>query len=147
MKRGLSLVLLGGACLLAGCGGSGASLGGPQPPASLVGSWGGGTTENPAALSVTANGGTLRFSCGAADQLTEPLTTDGQGNFSVAATQNLALPVVPARGSPAVPIHLAGTVSGRTMTMHEVYASGAAGTTYMLTFGQAAPQFNGPCPG
>jgi len=96
---------------------------------------------------VTANGGTLRLTCGAADTLTEPLTTDRQGNFSVAATQDLALPVRPVSGSPVTLIHLAGTVSGRTMTLHEVYASGAAGTTYTLTFGQAAPPFNGPCPG
>lgn len=142
MKIGLTLVLLGGVCLLAGCGGGGASPGGPQPPANLVGIWGGGTTESPAALSVTATGGTLSFACGAADTFTQPLTTDGQGSFDVAATQKSAL----AMAGPQTKVHLTGTVSRRTMTLHEVFASGLAGTTYTLTFGQAAPQFNGSCP-
>lgn len=142
MKTRLTLVLLGGACLLAGCGGGGSSSG-PNPPANLVGSWGGGTTEDPAALSVTETGGTLSFACGASDTLTQPLTTDAQGSFDVAATQKSSLPMV----GPMTKVHLAGTVSGRTMTLHEVFASGSAGTTYTLTFGQAAPQFNGACPG
>ena len=143
IKTELTLVLLGAACLLAGCGGGGASSGGPQPPSNLVGNWGGGTTEDPAALSVTATGGTLSFACGAADTFTQPLTTDAQGSFDVAATQKSSLPMV----GPMTKVHLTGTVSGRTMTLQEVYVSGQAGTTYTLTFGQAAPVFNGACPG
>ncbi len=143
MKTKLTLVLLGAACLLAGCGGGGASSGGPQPPSNLVGNWGGGTTENPAALLVTATGGTLSFACGAADTFPQPLTTDAHGSFDVAATQKSSLPMV----GPMTKVHLTGTVSGRAMTVHEVFASGSAGTTYTLTFGQAAPQFDGGCPG
>ncbi len=138
------LALLGGLCLLTGCGGSGASLDGPNPPPTLLGNWGGGTAEAPAALSVTADGGTLNFSCGVSDQLTQPLTVDGQGNFNVAATQN---PALPTPGGSTMAIHLVGTIHGTTMTLYEVNASGAAGATYTLMFGQAAPQFTGACPG
>lgn len=142
MKTRLTLALLGGACLLAGCGGSGSSSG-PYPPANLVGNWGGGTTEYPAALSVTATGGAVSFSCGASDTLTQPLTTDAQGSFDVAATQKSSLPMV----GPMTKVHLMGTVSGRTMSLHEVFASGQTGLVYTLAFGQAAPPFNGACPG
>ncbi len=143
MKTKLTLVLLGAACLLAGCGGGGGSSSGPYPPANLVGNWGGGATLVPAALSVTASGGTLSFSCGAADTLTQPLTTDAAGNFDVMATQNVVLP----QAGPPATMHLTGTVNGRTMTLREVYAAGLSGTALTLTFGQAAPPFNGGCPG
>lgn len=143
MKTEMCLVLLGGMLLLAGCGGGdGASSSGPYPPASLQGEWGGGATEVPAALSVTATGGTLSFSCGAADTFTQPLTTDAAGNFDVAATQKAVLPM-----AGTTKVHLTGTVSGRTMTLREVYASGPSGTALTLTFGQAAPPFNQVCPG
>ncbi len=122
-KVKLGVALLGGACLLAGCGGGGASLGGPQPPANLVGNWGGGTTQNPAALAVTAAGGTLSFSCGSFETLMLPLTPDAQGKFDVPVTLQPSIPT----GGPLPTFRLMGTV-------------------YTLTFGQAAPQYTGACP-
>ena len=129
---------------LTGCCGSSDTS--SQPPADLIGTWGGGTVENPASLQVVSGGGTLTFECGANDQLTQPLTVDGQGHFDVTATPHGSLPVVLPPGTPPAQVHLSGTVTGRTMTLTETDASGQA-TTYVLTYGQAAPTFTGACPG
>ena len=122
---------------LAGCGGSSSS----NPPANLLGTWGGGTSEAPAVLTVTSTGGNLAFACGAADVLTQPLVAGANGSFDVVATVNSGIPsgLLP-------PIHLAGTVSGKTITLHEVYASGP-GANLTVTYGKSAPAFNGSCPG
>ncbi len=122
---------------LAGCGGSSSS----SPPANLLGTWGGGTSEYPAVLTVTPTGGTLAFACGAADVLTQPLVAGANGAFDVVATEHLSIP------SSSMPtVHLVGTVSGKTITLHEVYASGS-GTNLTVTYGKSAPIFNGSCPG
>ena len=128
---------------LSGCGGS-SSSGASSPPANLQGNWGGGTSENPAALTLTATGGNLTFACGDADVLTQPLTADATGNFDVVATQHIPLLTPISGGYPQV--HLVGTVSGNTITLHEVYASGS-GTPFTVTYGKSAPTFNGACPG
>ena len=145
MKRKWAVVgAVLGISLLAGCGGGGSSSSsGPLPPADLVGNWGGGAALVPAALSVTATGGMLSFSCGAADTLTQPLTADAAGTFDVTATQKVVLP----QAGPPATVHLTGTVQGRTMTLREVNATGPSGPVLTLTFGQAAPPFNQVCPG
>ncbi len=128
---------------LAGCGGSSSSSA-PSPPANLVGTWGGGTSEAPALLTLTATGGNLAFACGSGDVLTQPLTAGAGGAFDVVATQHSSL-FVPVSG--VYPqVHLVGTVSGNTITLHEVDASGT-GTAYTVTYSQSAPTFNGACPG
>lgn len=126
---------------LAGCGGS-SSSGTNNPPTSLQGSWGGGTSENPAALTLTATGGTLAFACGNEDVLAQPLVPNADGSFDVVATEHIPLFTPVSGGYPQ--IHLIGTVSGSTITLHEVYASGP-GTTYTVTYGKSAPTFNGAC--
>ena len=123
--------------MLAGCGGSSSST----PPANLLGTWGGGTSESPAVLTLTPTGGTLAFDCGAADTLTQPLVAGTNGSFDVVATVNPGLPA-----GPLPPIHLVGTVSGNTITLHEVTASGPR-ANLMVTYGKSAPAFNGACPG
>ncbi len=134
----VSAAVLAAALLpLAGCGGSSSS----SPPASLLGTWGGGTSEAPAVLTVTSIGGNLAFACGAADVLTQPLVAGANGSFDVVAT---VIPGIPA--GPLPPIHLVGTVSGNTITLHEVYASGS-GANLTVTYGKSAPAFNGSCPG
>ena len=134
-------LLLPAALLAAGCGGSSSTF----PPANLVGTWGGGTTITPAALTLSTTGGALNFPCGAADVLNQPLSVDSAGHFDVTATVHLSVPTVPVPGGTLPQVHLVGTVTGRTMTISEVYASGT-GTAYTLTYGQSAPSFNGACP-
>ena len=129
--------------LLAGCGGS-SSSGTSSPPTNLQGTWGGGTSEAPALLTLTATGGNLSFACGAEDVLTQPLAPNADGTFDVLATEHFPL-FVPVNG--VYPqVHLAGTVSGSTITFHEVFASGP-GLTYTVTYGKPAPTFTGACPG
>lgn len=126
---------------LAGCGGSSSSST-SSPPANLQGSWGGGTSENPAVLTLTATGGDLALPCGDEDVFTQPLVANADGTFDVIATEHIPL-FTPVSG--AYPqIHLVGTVSGSTITIHEVFALGL-GMPYTLTYGKAAPIFNGPC--
>jgi hypothetical protein len=146
-RRVLAAALAFTALALAGCGGSSSSstVNPPtdNPPASLQGTWGGGTSEAPASLILTTTGGSLGFACGAVDILIQPLTAGSNGAFDVVATEQLPLEA-PVNG--VYPqIHLVGTVSGSTITLHEVYASGT-GPTYTLTYGKPAPVFNGPCP-
>lgn len=126
---------------LAGCGGSSSS---PAPPANLQGSYGGGTSENPAALTLTAAGGTLALACGSEGVLTQPLVPSANGTFDVLAAVHIPL-FMPISGT-YPQVHLVGTVSGSTITLHEVSASGP-GTPYTVTYGKSAPTFNGSCPG
>ena len=143
LARAAVLSALGFALLpLAGCGGS-SSSGTSSPPANLQGTWGGGTSEAPAVLTLTATGGTLELACGAEDVLTQPLVAGADGTFDVVATQHFPL-FVPVNG--VYPqVHLAGAVSGGTITFHEVFASGP-GLTYAVTYGKPAPTFTGACP-
>ena len=127
---------------LAGCGGSRSSSP-PSPPASLVGTWGGGTSEAPALLTLTATGGSLALTCGTEDVLTGPLLPGDGGMFDVAAAQHI--PIYMSVGGAYPQVHLVGTVSGSMITLHEFSASGV-GPSYSVTYGQSAPSFNGPCP-
>jgi hypothetical protein len=141
----LSLVLL--AALLSGCGGGSSGSSGspaspspspPVPPANLVGTWGGGTTDNPATLQVTSSGGTLSFACGVYDQLALPLTVDSTGHFTVAASELSSI-------TTPRPVQLTGVVSGSTMTITQTYQGGGS-STYTLTYGRQPPTYNGGCP-
>ncbi len=140
LAASLPLMLL----TLAGCGGGSSSSGTSSPPANLQGTWGGGTSENPAALTLTATGGDLITACGTDDVLNQPLTADASGNFDVVATEHIPL-FTPVSGL-YPQVHLVGTISGSTITLHEVSASGP-GPTYTVAYGKPAPVFNGACPG
>lgn len=140
LKIVVTAALAAAVLMLAGCGGS-SSSDTSRPPADLLGTWGGGTSEAPAVLTVTPTGGTLALVCGSADVLTQPLTADATGNFDVVATE---IPGLPEAG-PFPSIHLVGTVSGSTITLHEVFASGP-GPAYTVTYGKSAPTFSGACP-
>ncbi len=87
---------------------------------------------------MTTTGGTLTFACGVYDQLSQPLTMDNTGHFSVAATSHSSLTL-------PIPVQITGTVSGSTMTITQTY-QGDQASTYTLTYGQQPPQYNGACP-
>ena len=127
--------------MLAGCGGSSSST--INPPTNLQGTWGGGTSEAPAVLTLTSTGGTLAFACGAEDVLTQPLVANADGTFNVIATEHI--PLLGAINGMYPQVHLVGTVSGSTITLHGVFTSGP-GPSYTVTYGKSAPTFNGACP-
>lgn len=149
IRYGASLLLIAGIAL-AGCGGSHSNdnvsnVGHTAP----IGSWGGTLTSNatPATLTLTNSGGHFDFSCGQTADITQPVQPDSTGRFSVPGTATLGY--VPNR--PAQKAQFTGTVTNHVMTVSLLVTptTGSAFTDgpYTVTFGQAAPIFQGACPG
>lgn len=139
---------------LAGCGGSG---GGSTNNVSQVehtapvGMWGGVLVSDasPATLTLTTSGGHFVFPCGETATLAEEVQPDSSGHFSVAGSA--AFGGLPVGSSPPQPTQFSGTVTNHvmTVTLTVTPTSGSPYTLgpYSVTLGQAAPIFQGACPG
>ncbi len=141
------------ALALTGCGGSGSTGNVSQAEHTApVGMWGGTLVSDvtmPATLTLTTSGGHFVFVCGQTADMTQEVQPDSSGHFSAAGNiTNAALPQV----SPtALPAQFSGTVTNHvmTVTLTVTPASGASYSLgpYAVTLGQAAPAFQGACPG
>lgn len=147
----LACVLLAAAVpfALTGCGGSssdGSSAGHTAP----IGTWGGSLVSDatmPAALTLTASGGHFAFYCGQTADISQAIVPDSSGHFSAAGTVTFGFVPNP----PHEPAQFIGTVTNHVMTV-TLNVTPAAGTPYSdgpytVTLGQAAPTFQGACPG
>lgn len=139
-----------------GCGGgssSGTSSAAPADHTAPAGDWGGtlvGSPNLPATLSLTTSGGHFTFYCSQSADMTQQVQPDSSGHFSAAGTSTTAfLPLSP---HPAPqPTQFTGTVTNHVMTV-TLTVTPASGTSYVsgsytVTLGQAAPVFQGACPG
>jgi hypothetical protein len=148
-----SLTAAGVALALAGCGGSGDTGNVSQAEHTApVGMWGGVLVSDasPATLTLTTSGGHFAFPCSQSADMTQPVQPDPSGHFSVAGTSTTAfLPLSPQPTQQ--PTQFTGTVTNHVMTVTlTVLPAGQAPYThgpYTVTLGQAAPIFQGACPG
>lgn len=138
---------------LAGCGGSSNTGNVSQAEHTApTGMWGGVLVSDasPATLTLTTSGGHFAFVCGQTADMTQEVQPDSSGHFSVAGSITLSgLPL--ASPAAAQPTQFSGTVTNHVMTV-TLTVTPATGTPYSLgpytvTLGQAAPAFQGACPG
>ena len=136
---------------LAGCGGSGGSNSNVAQAehTAPIGMWGGALAGNPimpATLNLTAQGGHFSFACNQTADLTQQVVPDSSGHFSVAGTSTVGFTPLSSQ-----PTQFTGTVTNHVMTV-TLTVTPARGTSYVsgsytVTLGQAAPIFQGACPG
>lgn len=149
---GIAIPMAFAALALAGCGGNSntnnVSVAEHTAP---VGPWGGVLVSDasPATLTLTMSGGHFAFVCGQTADMTQEVQPDSSGHFSVAGSTTYAGLV---QASPAAqPTQFTGTVTNHVMTV-TLKVTPASGNPYALgpytvTLGQAAPIFQGACPG
>jgi len=107
----------------------------PQPPQSVIGSWGG----DHISMSVTASGAAIEYDC-AHGSIDEPLVLDASGRFDLRGVH------VRERGGPIStddppdrhPASYSGQIIGKTMTLRVVTTdSGQEVGTFTLRFGES----------
>ena len=152
MKQIAAVLLAASLSLIfAGCGGSSSTNNVTQAEHTApVGMWGGvlESDASPATLTLTTSGGHWVFVCGQTADMTQEVQPDSAGRFSVPGSITYAGLVLP---SPSQPAQFNGTVTNHVMTV-TLTVTPATGTSYTLgpytvTLGQAAPIFQGACPG